>query len=99
MYNVQGLRYAEDNDCVRLNELWGQAVEVLTGGPGSPLDHASRIERAVTRVGKRGRWTSPPRRAAVIGARPCSDRRASGPTRIGIFLKLVEPEADGRRLC
>lgn len=31
MYNVQGLRYAEDNDCARLDRV-GASVEVLTGG-------------------------------------------------------------------
>ncbi|SRR5579875_77008 len=30
MYNVQGLRYAEDNDCVRLDRV-GASVQVLTG--------------------------------------------------------------------
>jgi ureidoglycolate hydrolase len=32
MLNVQGRRYAEDNDCCRLDAV-GASVEVLTGGP------------------------------------------------------------------
>ncbi len=32
MLNVQGRRYAEDNECCRLDDL-GAGVEVLTGGP------------------------------------------------------------------
>lgn len=32
MLNVQGLRYAEDNDCCRLDAV-GASVEVVTGGP------------------------------------------------------------------
>jgi ureidoglycolate hydrolase len=31
MYNVQGLRYAEDNDCARLDQI-GASVEVITDG-------------------------------------------------------------------
>jgi hypothetical protein len=33
MLNVQGLRYAEDNDCCHLDAV-GASVEVLTGGVG-----------------------------------------------------------------
>ena len=30
LLNVQGLRYAEDNDCVVLTDVLGTAVEVIT---------------------------------------------------------------------
>ena len=33
LYNVQGLRYAEDNDCCRLADL-GASVEVITASTG-----------------------------------------------------------------
>ncbi|MGO8955763.1 MAG: ureidoglycolate lyase [Streptosporangiaceae bacterium] len=41
MYNIQGLRYAEDNDCARLDRV-GASVEVLTGS-GAAHQARSRI--------------------------------------------------------